>query len=66
MKLDSGDEQALSGIFLRAWSSEIKDTQRRPATKEEAAAWMDAAEKKILAALKRCRREHLKDYVKLR
>lgn len=64
-KLDTPDEHDLSGIFYRAWVKEITD--RRPhqkSTRKELERWMAAAERKILAALKRVRSKQMKDFAK--
>jgi len=59
MKLDWEEEEALSAIFYRAWTKEIKikkgDDPHREVTQKELKEWMDKAERKIRGALKRIR-----------
>ncbi len=62
-KLDWVEESTLAGMFYRAWTDEISASQEvsdKPYTQKELKRWMDAAEKKIRAGMRRVRAKEMR------
>ena len=61
-RLDWIEEDNLAGMFSRAWEDEIHLPKPRQPTNTDLRKWMDAAERKMVAALRRIKAKEYKRY----